>query len=124
MSNLTSEVGLRLDRLQAQRLIPGRAAATPVEIVSNLIGVQAQIPSAAALVIRVRTIGIRAADVLRAAAPSGPLVRTWLMRGTLHFAAAADLNWLLSILHHPPAIRWSRRPQRWLPRDGHLGYRP
>ena len=108
MGDVLTEAGLRAGRLWAQRLTPDQAAAAPVEIVSHLIGVQAQIPSAAALAIRVRTVGVRAADVHRAAAPSGPLVRTWLMRGTLHLAAAADLDWLLGILA-PNVLRTSQR---------------
>ena len=108
MGDVLTEAGLRAGRLWAQRLTPDQAAAAPVEIVSHLIGVQAQIPSAAALAIRVRTVGVRAADVQRAAAPSGPLVRTWLMRGTLHLAAAADLDWLLGILA-PNVLRTCQR---------------
>ena len=99
---------LRSDRLWAQRLTPDTAAATPVEAVRQLISIQAQIPSAAALAIRARTAGIRATDVDRDVAPGGPLVRTWLMRGTLHLAAAEDIGWLLSALA-PTVLRASRR---------------
>jgi hypothetical protein len=73
-----------------------------------MIGLQAQVPSAAALAVRVRTSGLHAGDVQRDAAPGGPLVRTWLMRGTLHLAAADDLGWLLGILA-PVVLRASRR---------------
>ena len=97
-----------MERLRAQRLAPRDAAAAPVEIVRHLIGLQAQLPSAAGLAVRVRTSGLHAGDVQRDAAPGGPLVRTWLMRGTLHLAAADDLGWLLGILA-PNVLRASRR---------------
>jgi hypothetical protein len=108
VSDITALRGLRLERLRAQRLAPSDAAAAPVEIVRHMIGLQAQVPSAAALAVRVRTSGLRAGDVQRDAAPGGPLVRTWLMRGTLHLAAADDLGWLLGILA-PAVLRASRR---------------
>jgi hypothetical protein len=73
-----------------------------------MIGLQAQVPSAAALAVRVRTSGLHAGDVQRDAAPGGPLVRTWLMRGTLHLAAEDDLGWLLGILA-PIVLRASHR---------------
>jgi hypothetical protein len=103
-----STAQLRLGRLRAQRLIPDDALATPVEAVRHLIGVQAQIPSAAALAVRLRTADASATDVARGSAPGGPLVRTWLMRGTLHIAADDDLAWLLAILA-APVLRASRR---------------
>ena len=64
--------GVRLERPRAQRLAPRDAAAAPVEIVRHLIGLQAQLPSAAGLAVRVRTSGLHAGDVQRDAAPGGP----------------------------------------------------
>jgi DNA glycosylase AlkZ-like len=99
---------LRLSRLRAQRLTLANAARSPVEAVRHLIGVQAQIPSAASFAVRVRTADARAVDVNRGIAPCGPLVRTWLMRGTLHLATAEDVDWLLAVLA-PAVLRGSRR---------------
>jgi hypothetical protein len=108
MSTEAVAARLRSDRLRAQRLTPDVAAATPVDAVRHLIGIQAQLPSAATLAIRARTAGSRAAQVEHDAAPGGPLVRTWLMRGTLHLAAADDIGWLLAVLA-PTVLRASRR---------------
>jgi hypothetical protein len=108
MSADTAAARLRLGRLRAQRLTPADAAASTVDAVRHLIGVQAQIPSAAALALRVRTADARAEDVARDTAPGGLLVRTWLMRGTLHLTATKDVDWLLAVLA-PAVLRGSRR---------------
>ncbi|HEY9375700.1 MAG TPA: crosslink repair DNA glycosylase YcaQ family protein, partial [Jiangellaceae bacterium] len=108
MSADVAAAQLRFVRLRAQWLTSDDAAATPVEIVRHLTGIQAQIPSAAVLAVRVRTVHVRAEDVNRDVAPGGPLVRTWLMRGTLHLAATEDVDWLLAVLA-PAVLRASRR---------------
>lgn len=41
---------------------------------------------------------------IRAAVDSGAVVRSWPMRGTLHFVAPEDLRWMLD----PTAERFSR----------------
>lgn len=67
----------------------GRHSLEPVgdlevtEVVARLCGVQAQVPSAADLAVRVRRRGSRAGEV-GAALEDGRLVRTWAMRGALH----------------------------------------
>jgi hypothetical protein len=99
---------LRWARLHAQRLAPSRALATPADAVKHLIAIQAQVPSAAALAIRVRTADTCATDLDRDSDPAGALTRTWLMRGTLHLAAAIDIGWLLAVLA-PTILRASRR---------------
>jgi hypothetical protein len=99
---------LRACRLRAHRLVPVCAASSPAEAVRHMIGIQAQIPSAAALAVRARTADARAADVASDTALGGPLVRTWLMRGTLHLAAAEDVDRLLAVLA-PIVLRASRR---------------
>jgi DNA glycosylase AlkZ-like len=108
MSGDPSGARLRAFRLRAHRLVPGLAASSPAQAVRHMIGVQAQIPSAAALAVRVRTADARAADVASDTSPGGPLVRTWLMRGTLHLAAAEDVDRLLAILA-PTVLHASRR---------------
>ncbi len=108
MSADVAAAQLRFGRLRAQWLTPDGAAAAPVEIVRHLIGIQSQIPSAAVLAVRVRTVHVSAEDVHRDVAPGGPLVRTWLMRGTLHLAANEDVDWLLAVLA-PAVLRASRR---------------
>ena len=50
------------------------------------------------LAIRARSEGLRAAEVERARVDERSVVRTWLMRGTLHLVAAADLRWMLGLV--------------------------
>lgn len=59
-------------------------------MVSEVGGVQAQVMSAAELQIAVRA-ECNVADVRQALWQDRSLVKTWLMRGTLHLVAAADL---------------------------------
>src|SRR5207253_4388703 len=84
-------------RLRAQRLAP-RHGDGVAGLVRALCGVQAQDPTAAALAVRARTLGLRAAEIERARAGERSIVRTWVMRGTLHLVAAEDVRWLLGLL--------------------------
>jgi len=47
---------------------------------------------------RVRSTGLDARDVDRALNEKRSIVRSWLMRGTLHLVAAEDLRWLVELL--------------------------
>src|SRR4029077_20261558 len=47
--------------------------------------------------IGMRTTGATEADVERAIV-ARQIVRTWPMRGTLHFVAAADIRWMVGLL--------------------------
>jgi len=62
------------------------------------LGLQAQVLSAAALGMRVRSTGLHAGDVNRALNDDRSIVRGWLMRGTLHVIAAEDYRWLVQLL--------------------------
>jgi hypothetical protein len=75
---------------------------------SRVLAVQAQDTSAAKISIWARSDGLTAPDVERAQAEQHTIVRTWLMRGTLHIAAADDLGWLLPLLG-PRFIHKTRR---------------
>jgi hypothetical protein len=86
-------------RLVAQRI--AWPAATAADAVRSLTAVQAQDYPGALTSVALRTAG-RRSDVT-AAIDSGALVRSWPMRGTLHFVAAEDLPWLLELL--APRIR-------------------
>ncbi len=91
---ITARDILRL-RLLGQRIEPAGTrdvAAT----VRRLLAVQAQDFSQALWAIGLRADGSRRTDVL-AALERGEVVRTAPMRGTLHFVAAEDLRWLLSV---------------------------
>lgn len=83
-------------RLRSQ-LIEGGAAATPHEVVSHLLGMQGQDYAGATWAIGLRLPGSALSGVERAIAER-EIVRTWPMRGTLHFVAAEDVRWMLSLL--------------------------
>ncbi len=104
-----SDDDVRRARWQAQLLARPHASATVVDVVRHLIGLQAQIPSATALAVRARTVGLTESDVDRAMVPTGPLVRTWLMRATLHVVHVDHLHWLLPLLGPAMVRKGSRR---------------
>lgn len=103
-----SDEAIRASRAAAQWLTAPRQPAQPPEVVRHLVAIQAQLPSAAALVVRVRSSGTSAVDVA-AAYGSGELVRTWLFRGTLHVVAAEDVDWLLGLVRQTIMARSARR---------------
>jgi hypothetical protein len=67
------------------------------EVVSRLCGVQAQVASSAELAIRLRQQRSRPGEVA-AALRSGDLIKTWAMRGTLHYLNPEDAGIYLSLL--------------------------
>jgi hypothetical protein len=83
-------------RLVNQLLINGKAK-TPDEVVSHLGCVQAQDYAGGELSIGLRLYNSTLADVEHSIA-NRKVVRTWAMRGTLHFVAAADTRWILELL--------------------------
>ena len=97
-------------RLRAQ-LISGSSAATPREVVAHLLAMQAQDYAGATWAIGLRLPGSSLADIERALAER-TLVRTWPMRGTLHFVAAEDVRWLLALLAPRVLARAARREQQ------------
>ena len=64
----------------------------------DVLGLQAQLLSAAALGLRARSRGLRAEAVATAINTQRSIVRTWLMRGTLHLVATDDIDLLLGLL--------------------------
>ena len=86
---------IALLRLAAQR-IAGPAFATATEAVGWLTAVQAQDYPGAVTSIALRTEP-RARQGVEAALNSGEVVRSWPMRGTLHFVLAEDLPWMLEL---------------------------
>lgn len=86
-------------RAAAQRLTRATARGRdPATILRQTLGLQAQVLGAAALGMRARSTGLHASDVNRALVDDRSIVRTWLMRGTLHVVAADDIRWLLQLL--------------------------
>ncbi len=68
----------------------------PTEVVRSLGAVQAQDYGQALWAIGLRTKGAQLADVLKAI-ESGKILRTWPMRGTIHFVPAEDAKWMVTL---------------------------
>jgi hypothetical protein len=87
-------------KLTALRLaalgIASPRAESPVAAVRHLLALQAQDYAGALWSIGLRTPGATATSV-EAAHHAGEFVRSWPFRSTLHFVAAEDLGWMLSL---------------------------
>ena len=70
---------------------------TPAEVVAAMGALQAQDYTGALWSIGLRLPNATEADIEQAIADRA-IVRTWPMRGTLHFVAAADVRWMLELL--------------------------
>jgi hypothetical protein len=95
--------------------IAGAKCGKPSEIVSLLGAVQAQDYLGALWGIGLRSASSTEADIEKAI-EARTIVRTWPMRGTLHFVAPADVGWMLELLT-PAVIAASRRRQQQLELD-------
>jgi Winged helix DNA-binding domain len=108
----------RLPRLRAaaQLLHRPHAARDPAEVARAVAGIQAQDPFPARLSFRSRSRRVTAADVDRARTEDRSLLRTWLMRRTLHLIPTDDAGWWLP-LFEPGIESLSRRvlEQRGIP---------
>jgi len=92
-------LSLRLARLRSQLLTDEtRMGADPAAIARAVCALQAQSFDAARHQLRVRGTGITPATVDAAFGHERTVVRTWLMRGTLHLCAADDARWLVDTL--------------------------
>lgn len=89
----------------ATRPTAGVAAAAAL-----VCGIQAQDPQASRLGVRARCAGATEADVL-AAIDNRSVVRSWLMRNTIHLVPAEDVRWLTALLG--PMIRRRFQNVRW-----------
>src|SRR5579864_441161 len=102
---------LRLARLRSQRLTDDtRLNADVATVVRAVCALQAQAFDAARHQVRVRSDGLTGSAVDRAFEQERSVVRTWLMRGTLHLCAADDLRWLIDVFG--PAINQLRANAR------------
>lgn len=97
MTRQLNEDEVRMTRARSQRLC-GNRSRDVVEVVRELVGVQAQDMSATRMALRARTSDVDADDIRAAYDEDRTLVRTWVMRGTLHMVAAQDVGWLVSLL--------------------------
>src|SRR4029077_3945607 len=89
---------LRLARLRSQHLTDDTRVDGDVAGVTRAVcALQAQAFDAARHQVRVRSAGVTSGAVDRAFEIERSVVRTWLMRGTLHLCAADDLRWLMDV---------------------------
>src|SRR5437899_11406063 len=96
----------RLQRHHLSRRAPGKDLA---RVVGEIGGAQAQLMSAAELQIAVR-VDCTVAEVRQALWTDRALVKTWLMRGTLHLARADDLPLYTAAMGR----RWIKVSNAWL----------
>jgi hypothetical protein len=89
-------LNLAHQRLYNQSITPARFE-KPAEVVAWLGAVQAQDYAGALWSIGLRTQNATEVAVVQAIA-NRQIVRTWPMRGTLHFVAPADVRWMLQLL--------------------------
>jgi hypothetical protein len=84
-------------RRLCNQYIDGSRLADPASVVRALGAVQAQDYYASLWAVGLRLRRAREADIERAIVERS-IVRTWPMRGTLHFVAAEDIRWMLGLL--------------------------
>ncbi len=97
-------------RLYNQSITPA-AFEKPGDVVKRLGAVQAQDYLGALWAVGLR---LKAATepTIEQAIRDRQLIRTWPMRGTLHFVAPEDVRWLLALLTPPVMARAGRRHQQ------------
>jgi Winged helix DNA-binding domain len=100
----------RLPRLRAaaQLLHRPHSARDPAELARAVAGIQAQDQFPSRLSFRSRSRRLRAADLDRARTEERSLLRTWVMRMTIHLIPTDDAGWWLP-LFEPTIEKWSRR---------------
>jgi Winged helix DNA-binding domain len=109
---------VRRARMRAQ-LLSGRRPRSVAEVAGALGGLQAQDTPASRLAVRPRSAGLDAEAVRRACDQDRSVVRTWVMRGTLHMVAAEDAGWLVGLLG-PTFLDAGRRRRLQLGLDDRL----
>lgn len=88
--------GIGLRRLVSQRIVASRRCEQPADVVRWLGALQAQDYHQSLWAIGSRLRAGTLEGVERAIAERA-IVRTWLMRGTIHFAPPEDVRWLLAL---------------------------
>jgi Winged helix DNA-binding domain len=115
---VTTPEQVRRARMRAQ-LLTGRRPRSVAEVVRGLGGLQAQDTPASRLAVRPRSTGLDQDAVRRACDQDRSVVRTWVMRGTLHMVAAEDAGWLVGLLG-PTFLAAGRRRRLQLGLDDRL----
>jgi hypothetical protein len=86
-----------------------RPASTAAHAARLSCGLQAQDPQAARLGVRARAATVTEADVFRAMDVDRTVVRTSLMRATIHLVDAADARWLSALIGPSIARKFQKR---------------
>jgi len=102
-------------RLHNQSIAPATCV-TPDEVVKRLGAVQAQDYLGALWAVGLRTKAATE-QAIEQAISDRQIVRTWPMRGTLHFVAPQDVRWMLALLA-PRIVAGSARRHQQLELDG------
>lgn len=102
----------------ANQRISGNRFERPEEVIRWMGAVQAQEYQHALWAVGLRTQSATAADVEQAIA-DGKIVRTWPMRGTLHFIPAEDAKWMVK-LSAPRLVSGSKRRREQLELDENI----
>lgn len=105
-----SPLGIAHTRLGRQQ-IASTHFTTPGELVSWLGAIQAQDYLGALWSLGLRLPGTTDKDIEQAVTDK-TIVRTWPMRGTLHFVAATDARWMLSLMTPRIVASSTARAQR------------
>jgi len=85
-----------MERMTRQGLAV-RPAADAAGVAAAAVGLQAQDIGAARLGVRARSTAVNEAAVVNAIQHERSVVRTWLMRSTVHLVAADDLRWMAAL---------------------------
>jgi hypothetical protein len=109
-----TKLAIVLARLHIQR-IDGAGCATPGDVVRLMGAVQAQDYAGSLWAIGMR-MRRATAEVIEREIADKAIIRTWALRGTLHFATAQDIRWILT-LAAPHIIRGNARRYRQLELD-------
>lgn len=85
-----------IERMTRQGLAQ-RSAGGAAQVAAAALGLQAQDAAASRLGVRARNSSLDEAGVVHASEVERSVVRTWLMRATVHLAAAEDVRWLVAL---------------------------
>jgi Winged helix DNA-binding domain len=98
-----------IERMTRQGLA-ARSAADAAGVAAAAVGLQAQDVGAARLGVRARSTAVDEAAVVNAIQHERSVVRTWLMRSTVHLVPAGDLRWMAAL--YGPVMERNHR-SRW-----------
>src|SRR5580693_3091874 len=103
-------VDFLVERMTRQGLAARSATGTAAAVAAAAVGLQAQDVGAVRLGVRARSTAADEAAVVNAIQHERSVVRTWLMRSTVHLVAADDLRWMAAL--YGPVMERNHRT-RW-----------